>query len=256
MSQEAEALSHFQRLTARAYHFRFSPTLLEPLRRAYTAQLAPELAAQPELLQGVYYQSQPLAQGDYYAFSYDTYPLLWITNNATTTHALFQDFFRGLQLEKQMKSKIKHRKGLIVYCGFFVVGNRADEKMWHYDYRPGAQAYTLITPLFDWHREHGHLLYRSSENAPEQRYRYRCGEAIVLGEGFLHSTEPYAQSAQMRVLVSLTFGSDRWRDWEIIRQNIEEQSYFYLQPCGHPVGQCDCESRHKNSFWSRFSPPF
>ncbi len=226
-----------------AFSFTFDPELLWPLRAAFSKHLSTffYLPENKALLSGVYYQSRRV--GDYYLLSYDTYPLLWLTNHNLNSYQLFHDFFEQLSLNEPLKPYIPFRRKLVMYSGFFVVGNRAHETMWHYDYRPEARAYTLITPLFDWRPEHGHLLYKSHEQAETSTYTYKKGEAVLLGDGVLHSTEPYAPTDSLRVLVSLTFGSDRWKHWPVIEKNISEQSYYYHLPCGHPVNACGCRGK-------------
>lgn len=145
-----------------------------------------------------------------------------------------------------------------MYCGFLVIGDRAPETMWHYDFRTGAQAFTLITPLFELLPEHGHLLYRLADKQA-RKYTYRLGEAILLGEKFSHTTEPYGEedvSGPLRVLVSLTFGSDKWENWEQLKPNIESQSHYFAQPCGHISGRCKCEQRHRlgKKIWEYLGP--
>lgn len=174
--------------------------------------------------------------------SYDTYPLLWLTNHSLNSYQIFDIFFKALQLESHLKQHLHFRQRLMMYSGFFVVGHQAHEKMWHYDYRTGAQGLTLITPLFDWVPAHGHLLYQRPDGS-EGIYTYKKNQAILLGEGVLHSTEPYALSDQLRVLVSVTLGSDQWKHWETLKENIAEQSHFYIQPCGHAVHSCHCFKR-------------
>lgn len=239
-----------------AFRLAFDPVLLQPLQVMYARQIGPflEHPDQADKLKGVYYQQEVLPGGDFDLLSYDTYPLLWVTARTAASHQYFQDFFNTLPLA-DFAPRLKVRKQLRLYGGFFVVGNRASEWMWHYDYRPKARAYTLITPLQPWITGHGHLgcLPAGAEATEPDIYTYQHGEAIVFGDGFLHSTEPYAPHDQHRILVSLTFGSDRWQDWDLIRQNIAEQSNHYGLPCGHSNQQaCTCYSRwQQRQQWKR-----
>lgn len=229
----------------------FSIAHLRALQQCYTASIAP-LFQQVEYarkLEGVYYHNETLPGGDFDLISYDTYPLLWLTNRTANSYQLFQDFFQHLPLKEALRSLVKKPPPLQLYSGFFVLGNQASEPLWHYDYRTGARAYTLITPLFPWQAQHGHLLYQDPQHNTHT-YTYHQGQGIVLGDGFLHSTAPYEPSTELRVLVSLTFGSKHWRDWALIARNIGEQSYFYRLPCGHASTQnCRCYSRWQ--FWQR-----
>jgi len=228
-----------------AFKLQFDGHLLDNLRADYLTHLADlwQNSSQQKKLAGTRYCSEVLGETeDYYLLSYDTYPLFWLTNHSARSRQLFQDFFKQLPLENTLRKEIDITKKAIMYAGFFVIGNRANEPMWHYDYRPGAHAYTLITPLFEWETEHGHLLYKDKEETAT--YTYALNEAIVFGEGFLHSTEPYPVTDKIRVLVSFTFGTDRWKHWPILKLNIAEQSYYYALPCGHIQGQCQCKKKH------------
>lgn len=226
---------------AKAFTFHYPAALLEALQADFRAHILPFFQApeQAELLNGGKYHSFDLPSGAYSLCSYDTDPLFWVANAQAQTYSLFQTFFEALGLEEALKSHLPHRQKLVMYCGFFVVGNQAPDPNWHYDYRPGAPAYTLITPLFELSPEHGHLLYELPDRQ-RQHYRYQTNEAIVLGDGFLHSTEPYEPSPHLRVLLSLTCGTDLPEYWPLIKENIAEQSHFYCQPCGHIVGTCRC----------------
>lgn len=238
--------SHFKALSAplKAFSFDFEPGLLEPLQVAYQDQLAAYLnhPDQQHLFEGVYYHSEILPTEAFYLLSYDTYPLLWLSNHTLRSFQLFADFFQGLDLESALAGYLSFQKRLQIYSGFFVLGNRASEMSWHYDYRPGAPGYTLITPLFDWQPAHGNLCYRDLAGA-RQVYAYQKNQAIIFGEGFEHSTEPYPLSDSLRVLVSLTFGPDDFQSWDLLQQNIAEQSYYYHLPCGHVVDSCRCWPR-------------
>lgn len=238
-----------------AFVFDFDPGLLAPLQQIYTRNIAPffEEPEHRKKLEGVYYQSEVLPGSDYYLVSYDTYPLLWVTNHRLKSYLGFHAFFKDLQLQSTLRDALAFRKRLIMYSGFFVIGNHAHEKMWHYDYRTGAQGMTLITPLFDWHKGHGHLLYQRPDGS-EGLYTYQKNQAILLGSGVLHSTQPYPQSNSLRVLVSLTLGSDQWKHWELLKANIAEQSHFYVQPCGHAINDCDCFKRwqQRSRLWKAF----
>ena len=91
---------------------------------------------------------------------------------------------------------------------------------------------------------HGHLLYEVDE-WQVAHYRYRPGQAIVLGERFLHTTEPYAKNEHLRVLVSMTFGTDKLEYWKKLENSLKAQSRYYLLPCGHVTGTCKCLVKHR-----------
>lgn len=234
-----------------AFTLQFDENLLNDIRDSYHQDLEAYLTANEnnKLFQGGRRFNQPIEsrQGSYYLVSYDTYPLLWITSNNQTTYTIYNHFFKQLGLIEAFKQKIDHKKNLIMYCGFLVIGKQATEPLWHYDYLSNANAYTLITPLFELNNSHGHLLYQ--HNQKEYTYTYKMGEAIILGDHFLHSTAPYKNSEKLRVLVSVTFGTDKWQYWDLIKESIEEQSNFYRLPCGHFVYTCQCR---ENIFYRLF----
>jgi len=171
--------------------------------------------------------------------SYGTYPLLWLSCNAPDVYGIYRRFFDGLQIETPLKELVDHASSIVMYCGFFVIGDRAPGHLWHTDYFPGANAYTLITPLSDLERDHGNLLYKDRIDQVAT-YRYRLGEAIVLGEQFLHTTEPYNPCERARILVSMTFGTDKLEHWEALKRTVGVQSNYLMLPCGHVSGTCRC----------------
>jgi hypothetical protein len=144
-----------------------------------------------------------------------------------------------LNIDETVKKLVDCDDNIVLYSGFFVVGNHSAKEFWHMDYADGANAYTLITPLFELNYDHGNLLYKNS-GEKTQTYTYKSGEAIILGENFLHTTEPYPKNNQTRVLLSLTFGTDKLHYWGQLKQTIEGQSEYFILPCGHQFGTCEC----------------
>lgn len=226
----------------------FEPHLLHELHSLYQQRIQPYLSGPvaAHLLQGGRVFCEPLkAPGKPYdIFSYDDYPLLWLSGRTNETFAPFARLFEQLGLAQSMRKYIAHQQVLRLYCGFFVIGNQAPDYLWHEDYLPGAQAYTLLTPLETLSPDQGHLAYEI--NATQTGiYRYQLGEAILLGSGFLHSTEPYAPSSRLRVLISLTFGTDQLAHWPVLKQTIGQQARYFYLPCGHLAGRCYCLLKHR-----------
>lgn len=226
-----------------AYTFAFDAAILAGLQSLYRDQLAP-LFATPEyapLLDGGDNRFGELA-GAAPAFFYATYgtePLLWVSNNDWDSYGLFKNVFEAMAIAPEVETLVDHRDGITFYSGFFVVGHHAANTNWHLDYAEGANAYTLITPLFPLDPAHGNLLFRD-EAGEVHTYPYRLGEAIILGDRFPHSTEPYARTGGMRVLLSMTFGTDKLEHWDALRQTVGGQSKFLILPCGHRLGECRC----------------
>jgi hypothetical protein len=224
-----------------AYTVRFEDALLEEIRDSYQRELAP-LVDNPRnqyLFEGGQMRRASLGEaGSYLALSYDTYPLLWLSNNDARTHAMFRRFFEALAIESELRELLDCRQRVVFYCGFLVVGDHAPAAQWHSDYASEANAFTLITPLFPLQPEHGHLLYRHGDTT--ERYEYALNEAILFGDKTPHTTEPYPPAAGKRVLVSLTFGTDKMKYWPRLRESLESQAHYFTLPCGHLYGSCDC----------------
>lgn len=226
-----------------AFRFTFDDKLLEELRNLYAHSLAGGLSAPQNgfLLEG----AAPLdivINSSGHSFNLKSYgksPLLWISSNDQHTYDIFRRFCDALEIGEDIKKLVDYRNDLVMYCGFFVVGNRLHQENSHVDYYEGSNAYTFITPLFEPDAAHGDLLFKD-EHGQTGKYRYRLSEAVVLGERFHHSTECYGPVDRMRVLVSFTIGTDKPEYWGIMKQTIGTQSKFMYLPCGHRKGACGC----------------
>lgn len=181
----------------------------------------------------------------YYLTSYGDYPLLWISASDKATYEVFNQFFRSLDIVDDTKLLVDFDKSIVMYSAFFVVGNVAPHELFHVDYLPDSHAYTLLTPLYPLLPEHGNLLYKAAPTSDELRlYRYRMGEVVTFGEQFEHSTQSYAKQSQYRVLVSMTFGTDKIEYWETLKKTVGTQSTYMILPCGHQLGHCNCIDYH------------
>ena len=226
-----------------AYTVNFDHSLLEPLRKLFEENLTERLNRQgyAYLFEGMEHINIQITLDElkFHVTSYDTAPLLWISNNNTYTYNLFKVFMDKLNIMDDMKELVDFDKKIQVYCGFFVVGKQMDRATWHKDYVDGANAYTLITPLFELAPEHGNLMYKNPFGH-HSVYQYKINEAVIFGDGFEHATEPYAKTDKLRVMLSFTFGTDKLMYWERLKQTIAEQSNYMLLPCGHQKGHCAC----------------
>lgn len=175
----------------------------------------------------------------FHVTSYGTAPLIWISNNNKHTYNIFKSFIDGLGIMDDIKTLVDFDDHIQVYCGFFVVGKKMDRETWHKDYFDGANGYTLITPLFELENTHGKLMYKGPLSNIKI-YEYKMNEAIIFGEGFEHATQPYAQTENLRVMLSLTFGTDKIEYWNTLKETIGEQSSYMILPCGHEKGSCQC----------------
>lgn len=223
------------------FELSFEPELLQPIQALYQQEVeayvqAPEQLA---LLKGGRRVRQITRSPHFYLVSYGEFPLLWFGNHTEAAYRIFERFYQRLELQRLMAGQIDFKQRLVMFSGFFVVGCWAPYESWHFDYRPGAQAYTVILPLFDLDAEHGHLQYKDCDHQT-QIYRYQKGRAVVFGHGFEHCTQPYAFHDRLRVLYSFTFGSDKPQYWPVIQPSIDGVSQYYHLPCGHRVNSCRC----------------
>lgn len=238
-------MSLLQRLgpNLNAFTLEFEITLLDELKDLYDTYLSPEFNDKKNaaLFEGNRQIAEPLEidPHKFYIVSYNKSPLLWVSNDCRETYDIFKRFFVALKLENHLKKLIDHEKNIVMYCGFFVIGNRFNEVSLHLDYFDSANGYTFLTPLFEIDPRHGNLLYLNG-NKGIGEYSYRLGEAIIMGDGFLHSTEPYPQTDNLRVLLCLNVGTDKLIYWDILKRTNGQQSRFMILPCGHQLGTCQC----------------
>ncbi len=226
-----------------AYKFTFDDNLLDELRRLYFSALSHGLAApqNASIFEGGAQISLSISVANYkfHLLSYGKTPLLWVSSGNRPAYDIFKRFADSLEIENDLKELVDCNQNLVMYSGFFVVGNRLPVENWHLDYDDGANAYTLITPLFELDRSHGHLLYKDTAGNV-QTYRYKRHKAIVFGDRFPHGTECYSKSPIIRALVSFTIGTDKPEYWNVLRHTIGNQGNFMYLPCGHERGTCDC----------------
>lgn len=224
------------------FRLSFGHSLLDEIRDSY-GKLSKYLDAEENqvLFAGGASHCRIIRQADfhYQLVSYGEYPLLWLSSHDASTFQIYQRFFDALAIDDEIKSLVDHDASIVMYCGFLVIGDRAPSPLWHVDYEFGANGFTLITPLFDLAPDHGHLLFEAADGKT-CRYEYQTGEAIIFGDGFMHSTEAYDTASRKRVLVSLTFGTDKTEYWNILKNTVGGQSDYLVLPCGHVHGTCNC----------------
>jgi hypothetical protein len=219
-----------------AFEFRFDASLLDGLAGIYEGVVAPRL----DLRTLISTRAHAKLQGDGLRFHATSYgDLAWVSSDDLTTHREFRRLFDGLGLAEAVKPLVDWHERIVMYQGFYVVSDGVEQPSWHVDYLPGANAYTLLTPLYDLDPAHGHLLHLG-DGLQKERYEYRRGVGVLVGEGFFHCTEPHLPGPR-RVLVSMTFGTDRMQHWPALRRTVGTQSPFVVMPCGHPRGTCGCE---------------
>lgn len=231
-----------------AFKFQFDDQLLDEIRNSYQLKLH-DFISDPNnqiVFGGGRQYRQPVKQSsnEYYLISYGTSPLLWFSCNSFETYNIYKRFFNALDIANEVKELVDYDEKIIMYCGSLVIGDRAFDATWHIDYHTGANAYTLITPLFELDGNHGNLLYEASDDQIAT-YQYTLNEAIIFGDKFKHSTEPYPRSKHKRIMLSCAFGTDKLQYWDILKNTISDQSDFLILPCGHRYGACKCAGAAK-----------
>jgi hypothetical protein len=226
-----------------AFQFSFDPSLLAPLASIYENVVAPKLDF-ARLRSGAAHDK---LHGDGLRFHVSRYGnlLAWVSADNLATHREFGRLFEHLHLADAAKDLIDWHERIVLYNGFYIVSDGVDGPSWHRDYVDGAQAYTLLTPLYELDAEHGQLLYES--DGKTARYEYRRGVGVTFGHGFRHATEPFASASRPRVLVSLAFGTDRMRYWPALQRTVGIQAPFVVMPCGHRRGTCGCLQPRRSS---------
>lgn len=240
-------MKHLQQLEPglNAYKLSFDFSLLQTLQNMFASHLTERLSREgyAYLFEGMEQINIQLKLDDlrFHVTSYGTAPLLWISANDAHTYNIFKAFMNDLGIMDDIKELVDFEDHIEVYCGFFVVGKKMDRQTWHKDYRDGANAYTLITPLFDLDESHGNLMYKDASSVVKT-YEYKTSEAVIFGDGFEHATEPYPQTDSLRVMLSFTFGTDKAEYWNTLKETIDCQSNYMILPCGHEKGSCQCFS--------------
>ena len=237
-----------------AYKVQFDDSLLDEIRESYRQDLS-KMLKQPNnhyILEGGRNFKLNIGSqgGNYFLTTYQTHPLLWFSSNNDETFQIYKRFLDALNIEDDVKELVDHNEKILLYCGFLVIGDQAPNEAWHVDYLPGANAYTFITPLFELDENHGNLLYRDDQSngnilfrekqSRSNKYSYKLGEGVIFGDHFNHTTEKYNCTNNLRILVSLQFGTDKMEHWDTLRKTIESQSYYLVRPCGHVNGTCQC----------------
>jgi hypothetical protein len=87
----------------------------------------------------------------------------------------------------------------------------------------------LLTPITDNSAGFG-LLYKSLDGTVHE-YDYKVGEAVIMGDGFIHSTRP-GKSAEPVVLLSFAFGTDKMVHWKKIAHTVAKQGRMVRLPNG------------------------
>ena len=203
---------------------------------AYTFYFDKAVLAEAEFLYQIF-KSDP-ESNEFHMTPFSRNGVRWIACNSYSCYQRFESIFFQLQIPFLCSDLIDYQNKIQLYCGFFVSSFYVAKTLWHVDYSDDSMAYTLMLPLL-FERGHGHLLYE--DNDLIKQYIYKNNEAIVFGDGFVHSTQPYHFHKTERVMLCFTFGTDKMSYWPKISETVAKQSLFYIKPCGHVGTECRCQ---------------
>lgn len=154
----------------------------------------------------------------------------WVSARTRRDFDRFRSVFDRLGIAKHVEQYLDLDRGVRLYSGFFVSRSRCAEPDFHLDWRDtNNEAFTLLTPLTENSAGFG-LLYRKSDGTIGE-YEYKLGEALIIGDNFIHSTKP-GVSQEPVVLLSFTFGSDKMEHWPSIARTAARQGILVCRPDG------------------------
>ena len=152
----------------------------------------------------------------------------WISVNNLASYDYFLQYFEAMELNDIFKQIIDVDSKIVVYSIFFVVRSKISSHTWHIDFENGTNVngFTLLTPLQS--KSQIHLAYKDMNDNTNQ-YEYKENIGIVFGENFLHSTD-ITFSHNKEVVFCFSFGTDKMRDWEYIKETAATQGEHYMHP--------------------------
>lgn len=156
--------------------------------------------------------------------------ICWITARTRAAFAIFQAEFDRLGIAAHVEPFLDLDQAVRMYSGFLVERSLCRAADFHVDWiDTNNEAFTLLTPLTENSGGFG-LLYQRSDGTTGE-YDYRIGEALIIGDGFVHSTKP-GRSAEPVILLSFTFGTDKMAHWERIARTAATQGELVRLPDG------------------------
>merc|ERR1712150_270806 len=90
-----------------------------------------------------------------------------------------------------------------------------------------VNGFTLLTPLQE--KNDINLVYYDV-NKKKRRYTYMKGVGVVFGENFIHSTDLTPLRSNQEVVFCFSFGTDKDRYWDVIKNTAAEQGNHYMHP--------------------------
>ena len=156
--------------------------------------------------------------------------ICWTSAKSIDAFSEFQSLFDRLGVAAHARPYLDVDRTVRLYNGFVVTRSVCEAPDFHVDWKDtNNEAFTLITPVTENSEGFG-LLYKKSDGTIGE-YEYKLGEALILGDRFIHSTKP-GRSAEPVALLSFIFGSDKMIHWPKIARTAASQGHMVCRPDG------------------------
>lgn len=161
----------------------------------------------------------------------------WISGRTEETFGLFQSAFDRLDVRRWVEPYVDFQDQIRMFGGFLVLRKICTAPSFHVDWvDSNNEGFNLLTPITDNSQDFG-LIYKKL-NGEIGEYKYKLGEALIIGSNFVHSTAP-GHSDDPVALLSYTFGTDKMKHWKNLATTAADQSPLYRRPdgafCRNPV---------------------
>ena len=154
----------------------------------------------------------------------------WISAATEDSFEQFQWAFDRLDLGKAVEPYVDIDKQVRMYAGFLVIRSECTAPSFHVDWvDTNNEGFNSNMPITDNAAGFG-LVYKKI-NGKIAEYEYKRGEAIIIGDHFVHSTAP-GRSETPVALLSFTFGTDKMEHWEKLFRTAGYQSALLRRPDG------------------------
>lgn len=154
----------------------------------------------------------------------------WISGRTEEAFGLFQSAFDRMEVAKWVEPYVDFDRQIRMFGGFLVLRSECTAPSFHVDWvDANNEGFNLLTPITDNSEDFG-LIYKKL-NGETGEYKYKLGEALIIGSNFVHSTAP-GKSEVPIALLSFTFGSDKMKHWRKLATTAANQSPLYRRPDG------------------------
>ena len=153
----------------------------------------------------------------------------WIQVNSLSAYNSLFPYFNEMGLNDIFSNIIDVDRKIVVYNAHYVVRSKVPGHSFHIDFHDttNVNGFTLLAPIQDKHLIH--LVYKDMDGN-KQQYRYRKGIGLVFGENFWHSTDITSRDNERETIFCFSFGTDKMRDWQIIKRTAGQQGLHYMHP--------------------------